>query len=108
MIPNWLSKRLKDSPTPLRERLEEIVGGLDPGADFAAALLEAACTLLEQVRARLEHREAALDLLVADGLLTLACEAAAFAEPDTLVERCQAMGPDGELGRVAARWAGRG
>jgi hypothetical protein len=92
----------------LRERLQEVVSGLDPGADFAAALLEAACTLLEEVRERLEHREAALDLLVADGLLTLACEAAAFAEPDTLVERCQGMGPDGELGRAAARWAGRG
>ncbi len=108
MIPTWLSNRLTDSPTPLRERLEEIVSDLDPGADFATALLEAACRLLEQVRERLEHREAALDLLVADGLLTLACEAAAFAEPETLVERCQAMGPDGEIGRVASRWAGRG
>jgi hypothetical protein len=102
----WLQVKIGESPAPLQERLRKAVAGLDPAADLPDALLAAARDLLDGVRARLERRDAALDLLAADALLTLACEAAASADPDGLAERCRAMGPSGELGRIAERWAG--
>jgi hypothetical protein len=107
MAADWLQARIGESPPPLQERLRAVVAGIDPAADLTGALLAAARDLLDDVRSRVDHREAALDLLVADGLLTLACEAVAYSDPETLAERCRAMGPGGELGRVAERWAGR-
>ena len=107
MNDDWLQRTLADSPAPLRERLQTVVAELDPGADLAEALLETACRFLEGAREGLERRESASDLLVADGLLTLACEAAAYSSAEDLADRCRAMGPCGELGRVAERWAGR-
>ncbi len=103
----WLQDRIAESPLSLQERLREAVGRIDPAADLPDGLLAAACDLLDSVRGCLERRVAALDLLVADGLLTLACEAAALSYPEELAERCRTMGPSGELGRVAERWAGR-
>jgi hypothetical protein len=107
MAGDWLQARVADAPSPLRERLETQVAGLDTAANLPEALVVAACGLLESVRDDLERREAAFDLLVADGLLTLACEAAASSDPETLAERCQAMGPSGELGRLAEFWLRR-
>jgi hypothetical protein len=104
----WLEDRLADSPPDLRERLSAVIETLDVEADLAGALLEAACRALASVRGRLHRREAAYDLLLADGLFTLACEAAARDEPESLVERCRAMGPDGRLGSFAAEWTGSG
>jgi len=104
---DWLRLRLAESPTPLRERLEGPIAKLTPDVDLPDALMAAACELLERARDRLDSRESAFDLLAADGLLTLACEAAAFSNPETLAEHCRAMGPGGELGRVADRWMGR-
>lgn len=103
----WLQAKIAESPPPLQERLREAVAGIDPAADLPGALLAAARDLLEDVRDRLESRDAALDLLAADGLLTLACELTAASDPETLEECCRAMGPSGELGRIAERWAGR-
>ncbi len=103
----WLQAKIAESPAPLQERLREAVAGIDPAADLPGAMLAAARDLLEDVRERLESRDAALDLLAADGLLTLACELTASSDPETLEERCRAMGPSGELGRIAERWAGR-
>jgi hypothetical protein len=104
----WLRRRLAESPGPLRERLERWIRDVDaePG-DLPGALVSAACEILESVRDSIETREAAFDLLTADGLLTLACEAAAYADPEGLAERCRDLGPSGELGRVAERWVGR-
>jgi len=107
MSEDWLRERLQDSPSPLRERLEAHVARLDDESDLSGALVAAACDLLDSIRDRLDQREAAYDLLAADGLLTLACEAAAFADPETVADRCRSMGPDGELGRVAERWVRR-
>jgi hypothetical protein len=107
MDAGWLQERIAESPPPLQERLRDAVAGIDPTADLPDALLAVARELLDSVRGRLERRAAALDLLVADGLLTLACEAAASSEREALAERCRAMGPGGELGRIAERWAGR-
>lgn len=103
---DWLGRVLADTPEPLRGRLLPMIGDLPQDGDLPAALLTMACDVLESVRDRLDEREAAYDLLLADGLLTLACEAAAHSDPASLVKRCGAMGPGGELGRVAERWAG--
>jgi VIT1/CCC1 family predicted Fe2+/Mn2+ transporter len=103
----WLQERIDGSPALLRSRLAEVVAGLGEKGDLAGALLAAAGAELEGVRGRLDEREAAFDLLVADALLTLACEAAAFSDPATVEERCRAMGPDGALGKLAESWAGR-
>jgi len=106
MAEEWLRQRLEASPAALRERLESPIANLDPDLDLSDALLKAACELLERARLRLESRESAYDLLAADGLLTLACEAAAISDPDRIADRCRDMGPDGRLGSVAARWVG--
>lgn len=103
---DWLGQVLSDTPDPLRAQLEAMVVDLPRDGDLPAALLAMACDVLDSVRERLDEREAAYDLLLADGLLTLACDAAARANPDSLVERCEAMGPGGALGRMAERWAG--
>jgi hypothetical protein len=108
MVAAWLEARLDASPAPLQDRLRSVVAAIDPGLELCDALLAAARATLDDVRSRVESREAALDLLVADGLLTLACEAAAYSHPESLAGRCEAMGPGGELGRMAVRWAGRG
>ncbi len=104
--PGWLQERLSASPEPLRSRLTRTVEELGDDADSPEAMVAEACRLLESVRGRLQRREAAFDLLVADGLLTLACEAAAAGSED-VVERCRAMGPCGALGDLARSWAGR-
>ncbi|KPK81833.1 MAG: hypothetical protein AMS25_04715 [Gemmatimonas sp. SM23_52] len=107
MAADWLRMKLAESPEPLRGRLEAAVGQLDDQVDLSAALFAAACCLLESTRGRLDRREAAFDLLTADGLLTLACEAAALDDPEGLARCCQAMGPGGEFGQLAERWVGR-
>jgi hypothetical protein len=104
---DWLQERLRDSPSPLRERLQAQVARLEGDAGLRRALVVAACELLDSIRDRLDERAAAFDLLAADGLLTLACEAAALDDPEDLAECCREMGPDGELGRLAQRWVRR-
>ena len=101
---DWLGSRLAETPGPLRERLEEEVAGVDRERELAPQLLAAATRHLESVQSRLRDREAAFELLVADGLLTLACEAAARDAPERVGEICRSMGPGGELGRLAGRW----
>lgn len=102
--PHWLSERISDTPKPLREKLEAVISELEPEGELTRELLRAATRRLESVQNRLHHREAAFDLLVADGLLTLACEAAAFGYPERVGDLCREMGPGGELGRLAERW----
>ena len=106
-VPDWLRTRLSETPAPLRERLESAIEEIDPGADLTSELLAAATRRLDALRDKLHDRASAFELLVADGLLTLACEAAAFTDPAAVGERCRSMGPGGELGRVAERWLGR-
>lgn len=103
---DWLGRVLGDTPEPLKGRLLAMTGDLPRDENLAGALLSMAREALESVRHRLGERDAAYDLLLADGLLTLACEAVAHSDPTSLVERCEAMGPGGELGRLAERWAG--
>lgn len=103
---NWLQHRLAESPAPLRQRLEPPLVQLAARDDLSGALLAAAIEMLEAVRDGLTSRDAAFDLLAADALLTLACEAAAYSNPETVAGRCRDMGPGGELGRLAENWVG--
>lgn len=105
--PDWLAERLAETPEPLRSELAAVVEGLPASEDLADGLLVAAEQRLEAVYGRLGARESAFDLLAADGLLTLACEAAAVSDPARIAERCRAMGPSGRLGALAGRWARR-
>lgn len=104
----WLERRIVDTPLPLRSRLERQIAELDANVELSDALLARACAVLDRARGKLDDRDAAFDLLVADGLLTLACEAVAYADPARVAERCREMGPGGVMGRLAQRWRGRG
>jgi hypothetical protein len=105
---DWLEARLAESPEPLRLRLESVIAELDADGDPAVSLLEAARRTLSGIGSRVHERATAFDLLLADGLLTLACEAAARSDPDGLPERCRAMGPGGHLGELVRDRTGGG
>ena len=69
-VPNWLERRTTDAPPALRERLTayaDLAGG-----DSPEALASAAQLALAEVLTRAGDRRVALDLLAADGLITLA------------------------------------
>jgi hypothetical protein len=75
----WLSARSAAAPAALVDASLDAVREVE-AEDVPGALGEAGVRRLERVLASPADRSAALDLLVADGLLTYACEAAA-AEP---------------------------
>ncbi|HEX6938366.1 MAG TPA: hypothetical protein VF158_03065 [Longimicrobiales bacterium] len=112
----WLEARRPEPPPGLRDRMLEAVRavGGPPRADgrdgaaaperrpasvpegvpsVAALLGEAALDRLRVVLAAPSGRDAALDLLAADALLTYACEAAAEAGPEALDATARVYGP---------------
>jgi hypothetical protein len=87
----WLATRAPAPPDALRQRLLEQLGphGSRPSADAHEVLIDAATSLLTQLlREGRTTRDAALDLLVVDSLVTYAFEAAADA-PDDLERRAE-------------------
>lgn len=76
----WLDGRSPPPPEDLRGRILDAVGDGDGASDaevVAEALLDAALSRLAVARSRPGRvRETAFELLVADALLTYACEAA--------------------------------
>lgn len=88
----WVAAHAEQPPAALRSRLDAILGadGSAARAPVAPALLEAGEALLATIlRAGSTQRDAALDLLTADALVTYAFEAAAD-EPETLDARAAA------------------
>ncbi|MGH7704155.1 MAG: hypothetical protein ACREMO_13755 [Gemmatimonadales bacterium] len=82
----WLAARTGSAPAPLRERIIDYArAGLD-GPDPPGALAEAGLTALRVVTAHRGDRSAALDLLAADALITLALLAQAETAPARLGE----------------------
>ena len=82
----WLRDRSAPPPARLAARIDEVLGarGDGPAAGAPAACLDAAESLLRDLLARPSAgREAALDLLTVDALVTYAFEAAAV-EPDSI------------------------
>lgn len=82
-LDEWLAERRPAPPAALRRRLREVLTETEPGAQACAEVAEAMLArLLEQDCAA---RGAALDLLVADSLMTYAFEMAAD-DPSSLEE----------------------
>ena len=77
---DWLAARFAGAPVELVQRASEFVGGVGSAAT-PAALSEAARRALDAALARTADRGAALDLLVADALVTVALAAQVEADP---------------------------
>lgn len=73
----WFEAHTADAPDPLRVRMREMAGV----APDAMALARAAARALDEVVAHPGDRSIALDLLAADGLITLALFRQAEADP---------------------------
>lgn len=87
----WLDARMAEAPATLRSRaeryLDAAVSGPDDAATFAhlpEQVAQAATSALDVVLAHDGGRGAALDLLAADGLITLALLAKAEQAPESL------------------------
>ena len=88
-IGEWLSASTQPAPEPLVARIEAALGrhGTEDAARAPERLLDAAVGLLQPLLARENAgRDAALDLLAADALVTYAFEAAS-AHPEQLDAR---------------------
>lgn len=83
-LQRWLAERRPVPPDELATALHDVLARRRPTGSTAEALLAAARQGLDEARARPGRvRESAFTLLLADGLLTYACEAALDAEdPD--------------------------
>jgi hypothetical protein len=80
---DWLDRHISQAPAALRDRVRQYA--LDvPGTSLPHGLAAAGRTALVRVLAQPGDRSAALDLLAADALITLALLAQAQIEPEKL------------------------
>lgn len=84
-LEEWLDRRTIRAPEVLRTRVREYALSAS-GATRANALAAAGQAALDRVLSHPGDRSAALDLLAADALITLALLAQAEAAPDRLEE----------------------
>ncbi len=82
----WLETRLGSAPGELRDRIRSLAAPVRSRTDLPRALAEAGRGALETVIAGNGNRSAALDLLAADALITLALLAQAESDPGSLGE----------------------
>lgn len=80
----WLERHTVRAPEALRERAAEYAAALPPGPSIAELLAQAGSTALDRALEQPNDRSAALDLLAADALVTLALLAQAEQEPASL------------------------
>lgn len=80
----WLERHTSQAPAALRQRVLAYAGGT--AGESPAALAAAGRRALGQVLAHPGDRSVALDLLAADGLITLALLAQAETSPEQLRE----------------------
>lgn len=86
MVPgDWLDRHTSQAPTSLRGRVREYALTAS-GLTRASGLAAAAQSALARVLAHPGDRSAALDLLAADALITLALQAQAEDAPERLEE----------------------
>jgi hypothetical protein len=85
VLEEWLERHSTRGPSMLRSRVREFALS-SAGGDLAQALATAGQTALERVLTHPGDRSAALDLLAADALITLALLAQAETAPDRLEE----------------------
>lgn len=79
----WLEEHSRGAPAPLCERAAHYLAERNE-ADLAECLAGAAGAALDQVLSQRGDRAAALDLLAADALVTLALKARALEQPEGL------------------------
>jgi hypothetical protein len=89
-LSQWLDQYTSRAPAALRQRVKEYAGSA-PAGSRAASLAAAGQSALDRVLSHPGDRSAALDLLAADALITLALLAQAEAAPDRLEEFATAM-----------------
>lgn len=80
---DWLDRYTGQAPARLRERVRIYADAAPPG-DQADGLAAAACDAIRRVVRHPGDRSVALDLLAADGLITLALLARAESDPASL------------------------
>ena len=85
MLPQWLEEHTARAPEALRARVTQLALGA-AGSALPETLATAGLTALRGVLAHPGDRSAALDLLAADALVTLALLAQAENRPDRLEE----------------------
>lgn len=85
MDEDWLRQHTSQAPTHLRARVQQYAGAAS-APSLSAALATAAQSALAQVLSHPGDRSAALDLLAADALITLALLAQAQTAPEHLEE----------------------
>jgi hypothetical protein len=85
VVADWLDQHTSQAPTALRARVRQYAL-LAAGASLPHVLASAGQTALDQVLSHPGDRSAALDLLAADALITLALLAQAETNPDRLDE----------------------
>lgn len=86
----WLDRRTGQAPPALRARVTEYAVAA-AGASLSALLAAAAQAALSRVLSHPGDRSAALDLLAADALITLALRAQAEEAPERLEEFAAAL-----------------
>ena len=85
VVADWLDQHTSQAPPALRARIRQYAL-LASGASLPHVLASAGQTALDQVLSHSGDRSAALDLLAADALVTLALLAQAETNPDRLDE----------------------
>jgi hypothetical protein len=85
VVADWLDQHTSQAPTALRARVRQYAL-VATGASLPHILATAGQTALDQVLSHPGDRSAALDLLAADALITLALLAQAETNPDRLDE----------------------
>jgi hypothetical protein len=80
----WLDRHTASAPEALRRRVHEYAGEVASQPSLPAALAAAGDLALARVLAHAGDRSAALDLLAADALVTLALLAQAETAPEEL------------------------
>jgi hypothetical protein len=84
-VKDWLDRRTSQAPPALRARVTEYALNA-PGNSLSELLTAAGQTALDRVLSHSGDRSAALDLLAADALITLALRAQSEESPERLEE----------------------
>jgi hypothetical protein len=87
----WLDRHIAAAPPALRDRLVALTTALRGHHDLAPALAEAGRATVERVIASRGDRSEALNLLAADGLLTLSLLAKSESDPVELARWSAAL-----------------
>ena len=92
-LPEWLARHTSGAPPALRRRVSELASAACVEGSIAERLADAGRSALSAVESHHGDRSAALDLLAADALITLALLAQAEVAPAALADLARALVP---------------